>query len=79
MVIGAGFAGLYMLCRLREQGMSVRGFEAGGSVGGTRYWNRYPGARRVPAAAGGDRHRRARRPALQDHLPVAAPVGGAGG
>jgi cation diffusion facilitator CzcD-associated flavoprotein CzcO len=44
-VIGAGFAGLYMLYRLREQGMSVRGFEAGGGVGGTWYWNRYPGAR----------------------------------
>ena len=44
-VIGAGFAGLYMLYRLREQGMSVRGFEAGSSVGGTWYWNRYPGAR----------------------------------
>jgi cation diffusion facilitator CzcD-associated flavoprotein CzcO len=44
-VIGAGFAGLYMLHRLREQGMSVRGFEAGAGVGGTWYWNRYPGAR----------------------------------
>jgi cyclohexanone monooxygenase len=44
-VIGAGFAGLYMLYLLREQGMSVRGFEAGGGVGGTWYWNRYPGAR----------------------------------
>ena len=37
-VIGAGFAGLYMLCRLRERGLSVRGFEAGASVGGTWYW-----------------------------------------
>jgi cyclohexanone monooxygenase len=44
-VIGAGFAGLYMVHRLREQGLSVRGFEAGASVGGTWYWNRYPGAR----------------------------------
>lgn len=44
-VIGAGFAGMYMLHRLREQGMSVRGFEAGSGVGGTWYWNRYPGAR----------------------------------
>jgi cyclohexanone monooxygenase len=44
-VIGAGFAGLYMLWRLREQGMTVRGFEAGEGVGGTWYWNRYPGAR----------------------------------
>jgi cation diffusion facilitator CzcD-associated flavoprotein CzcO len=44
-VIGAGFAGLYMLHRLREQGMSVHGYEAGAGVGGTWYWNRYPGAR----------------------------------
>jgi cyclohexanone monooxygenase len=44
-VIGAGFAGLYMLYRLREQGFSVRGFERGSGVGGTWYWNRYPGAR----------------------------------
>jgi cyclohexanone monooxygenase len=44
-VIGAGFAGLYMLYRLREQGFSVHGFEQGSGVGGTWYWNRYPGAR----------------------------------
>ncbi len=44
-VIGAGFSGLYALHRLREQGLNVRGFEAGTSVGGTWYWNRYPGAR----------------------------------
>src|ERR1700759_299809 len=44
-VIGAGFAGLYMLHRLREQGFSVHGFEQGDGVGGTWYWNRYPGAR----------------------------------
>jgi cation diffusion facilitator CzcD-associated flavoprotein CzcO len=44
-VVGAGFAGLYALYRLREQGWSVQGFEAGGGVGGTWYWNRYPGAR----------------------------------
>jgi cation diffusion facilitator CzcD-associated flavoprotein CzcO len=44
-VIGAGFAGLYMLYRLREQGFSVHGFEKGDGVGGTWYWNRYPGAR----------------------------------
>ncbi len=44
-VIGAGFAGLYMVHRLREQGFSVRGFERGDGVGGTWYWNRYPGAR----------------------------------
>jgi len=44
-VIGAGFAGLYMLYRLREAGFSVRGVEAGSGVGGTWYWNRYPGAR----------------------------------
>ena len=45
-VIGAGFAGLGMLRRLRDElGMSVQVFEAGGGVGGTWYWNRYPGAR----------------------------------
>src|SRR6201986_2829100 len=44
-VIGAGFAGLYMMHKLREQNMSVRGFEAADDVGGTWYWNRYPGAR----------------------------------
>lgn len=44
-VIGAGVAGLYQLHRLREMGMSVRAFEAGSGVGGTWYWNRYPGAR----------------------------------
>ena len=45
-VIGAGFAGLGMNRRLRdEMGLSVRVFEAGNDVGGTWYWNRYPGAR----------------------------------
>jgi len=44
-VTGFAFAGLYMVHRLRELGMSVRGFEAGTDVGGTWYWNRYPGAR----------------------------------
>ena len=44
-IVGAGFAGLYMLHRLRGLGLSVRVFEAGGGVGGTWYWNRYPGAR----------------------------------
>lgn len=44
-VIGAGFAGLYALYSLREKGYSVRVFEAGDGVGGTWYWNRYPGAR----------------------------------
>jgi cyclohexanone monooxygenase len=44
-VVGAGFAGLYMLHRLRGLGLSVRVFEQGGDVGGTWYWNRYPGAR----------------------------------
>ena len=44
-VVGAGFAGLYMMHRLRGLGMSAIGFEAGGDVGGTWYWNRYPGAR----------------------------------
>ena len=44
-VVGAGFSGLYMLHRLRTMGLSVRVFEKGGGVGGTWYWNRYPGAR----------------------------------
>jgi cation diffusion facilitator CzcD-associated flavoprotein CzcO len=44
-VVGAGLAGLYMLHRLRGAGFSVRVFEAGDGVGGTWYWNRYPGAR----------------------------------
>ena len=44
-VVGAGFAGLCMLHRLRGLGLSARVFEAGDDVGGTWYWNRYPGAR----------------------------------
>jgi len=44
-VIGAGFAGMYMLHRLRGLGFSARVIEAGKGVGGTWYWNRYPGAR----------------------------------
>jgi len=44
-VVGAGFGGMYMLHKLRELGVSVQGFEAGSDVGGTWYWNRYPGAR----------------------------------
>ncbi|GIE49000.1 cyclohexanone monooxygenase [Amorphoplanes nipponensis] len=44
-VVGAGFSGLYLLHRLRQQGRSVVVFEAGADVGGTWYWNRYPGAR----------------------------------
>jgi cyclohexanone monooxygenase len=44
-VVGAGFGGMYMLHKLREAGVSVQGFEAGTDVGGTWYWNRYPGAR----------------------------------
>ena len=45
-VIGAGFAGMYMLKRLRDElGMNTQVYEAGDGVGGTWYWNRYPGAR----------------------------------
>jgi cation diffusion facilitator CzcD-associated flavoprotein CzcO len=44
-IIGAGMAGMYQLYRLRELGLSVRVFETGGDIGGTWYWNRYPGAR----------------------------------
>ena len=44
-MVGAGFAGLYMLHSLRQLGLSVRVYEQGGGAGGTWYWNRYPGAR----------------------------------
>ena len=44
-VIGAGISGMFMLYRLRELGLTARVFEAGTNVGGTWYWNRYPGAR----------------------------------
>ena len=44
-VVGAGFAGCYMLHRLRQLGLKAKVFEAGDGVGGTWYWNRYPGAR----------------------------------
>jgi cation diffusion facilitator CzcD-associated flavoprotein CzcO len=44
-VIGAGVSGLYQLYMLRQLGLRVRVFKAGSGVGGTWYWNRYPGAR----------------------------------
>jgi cation diffusion facilitator CzcD-associated flavoprotein CzcO len=44
-IVGAGFAGMYMLHRVRGLGLSARVFESGSGVGGTWYWNRYPGAR----------------------------------
>ena len=44
-VVGAGFAGMYMLYKLQQRGLKVRLYEAGSGVGGTWYWNRYPGAR----------------------------------
>ena len=44
-VVGAGFAGMYMLHRLRGLGLRVKVFERGSGVGGTWFWNRYPGAR----------------------------------
>ena len=44
-IVGAGFAGMYMLHRVRGLGLTARVFEAGSGVGGTWYWNRYPGAR----------------------------------
>ncbi|MBR0871986.1 NAD(P)/FAD-dependent oxidoreductase [Bradyrhizobium tropiciagri] len=44
-IIGAGLSGMYQLYRLRELGLKARVFEAGTGVGGTWYWNRYPGAR----------------------------------
>ncbi|HZZ45346.1 MAG TPA: NAD(P)/FAD-dependent oxidoreductase [Pseudonocardia sp.] len=45
LIVGAGFAGLYQLHTLRQLGLSVQVLEAGSGVGGTWYWNRYPGAR----------------------------------
>ena len=45
LIIGAGMSGMYQLYRLRELGLSTRVLEAGTGVGGTWYWNRYPGAR----------------------------------
>ena len=44
-VVGAGFSGLYMLLKLREAGLKTRLYEAGDGIGGTWFWNRYPGAR----------------------------------
>ncbi|CAN5300570.1 NAD(P)/FAD-dependent oxidoreductase [soil metagenome] len=44
-IVGAGFAGMYMLHRARSAGLGARVIEAGSDVGGTWYWNRYPGAR----------------------------------
>ncbi len=44
-IVGAGFAGLFMLHRVRGLGLTARVFEAGSGVGGTWFWNRYPGAR----------------------------------
>ena len=44
-IVGAGFAGMYMQHRIQQRGLSVRLYEAGSGVGGTWYWNRYPGAR----------------------------------
>ena len=45
LIVGAGFSGLYMLYHLRELGLSARVLEMGTALGGTWYWNRYPGAR----------------------------------
>ena len=44
-IVGAGLAGLYAIHRLRKMGLSVRAYEAGSGIGGTWFWNRYPGAR----------------------------------
>src|SRR5947209_17324174 len=44
-IVGAGVSGLYAIHRLRKLGLKVRAFEAGNGVGGTWYWNRYPGCR----------------------------------
>lgn len=44
-VVGAGLAGIYAVHAFRSAGLTVRAFEAGGGIGGTWSWNRYPGAR----------------------------------
>ena len=44
-IVGAGISGMYMLYRMRKLGLSARVIEMGSDVGGTWYWNRYPGAR----------------------------------
>ena len=45
LVVGMGFAGMYVLYHARQRGLTARAFEAAGDVGGTWYWNRYPGCR----------------------------------
>lgn len=45
LIVGAGFSGMYLIHRLRAMGIGVQAIEAGSNVGGTWYWNRYPGAR----------------------------------
>ena len=45
LIVGAGFAGLYMLHKLRGMGLAARAIDAASGIGGTWYWNRYPGAR----------------------------------
>jgi cyclohexanone monooxygenase len=52
LVVGAGFGGLYQLYRLREAGLKVIVIDAAGDVGGTWYWNRYPGAMSDTEASG---------------------------
>ena len=42
-IVGAGVAGLYAIHRLRRAGLKIRAFEAGSGIGGTWFWNRYPG------------------------------------
>lgn len=44
LIVGAGFGGIYQLKKLRDQGLDVKVIDAAGDVGGTWYWNRYPGA-----------------------------------
>jgi cation diffusion facilitator CzcD-associated flavoprotein CzcO len=44
LVVGAGFGGIYQLKKLRDQGLLVKVIDAAGDVGGTWYWNQYPGA-----------------------------------
>ena len=69
-IVGAGFAGMYMLHRLRGLGFTARVYEAGGGVGGTWYWNRYPGARCDSEKVTGRRNATAPRGAGASHDPI---------
>ena len=76
-VVGVGLGGLYALYRLRQIGLAARGYEAGSGIGGTWFWNRYPGARfdssRIMTTSTPRPHLSTPR-ALARLLPIARPV-----